>query len=91
MKDIMGRIENLWETNVDDIPEDSRFLLEMNYDSLMQSDIHNKTYWVVTTEAAILAGKRRAARGIRKRTQRSKRPLKSTNARLGIIDARKEI
>ena len=91
MKDIMGKIENLWETDVDDIPEDSRFLLEMDYDRLMQSDIHNKTYWVVATEAAIVAGKRRAGQGIRKRTQRGKRTLKSTKARLGIIDVEKEI
>ena len=76
---------------MDDIPEDSRFLLKMNYDRLMQSDIHNKTYWVVATEAAIVAGKRKAGRGIRKRTQRGKRTLKSTKARLGIIDMEKEI
>ena len=31
MKDIMREIENLWDTDVDDIPEDSRFLLEMDY------------------------------------------------------------
>ena len=59
----MGKIENLWETGVDDIPEDSRFLLEMDYDKLMQTGIHNKTYLVVAIAAAIVAGKRRAARG----------------------------
>ena len=91
MKDIMGKIENLWDTDVDDIPEDSRFLLEIDYDSLMQSGIHNKTYWVVATEAVIVAGKRRAGRGIRKRTQRSKRTPKSVKAKLRIIEVEKEI
>ena len=57
----------------------------------MQSDIHNKTYWVVATEAVIVTGKRRAGQGIRKRTQRSKRTPKSVKARLGIIEGEKEI
>ena len=48
----------------------------MDYEKVMQSDVHNKAYWVVVAEAAIVAGKRRAARGIRKRTQHSKHPLK---------------
>ena len=91
MKDIMREIENLWDTDVDDIPEDSRFLLEMDYDSVVQSDIHNKTYWVVATEAAIVAGKRRAGWGIRKITQRGKRTLKSIKAKLGILEVEKDI
>ena len=87
----MDKIDTLRETDVDDIPENSRFLLEMDYDKLMQSDIHNKTYWVVVTEATIKAGQRKASRGIRQRTQLRKCPLKSTRERLRIIDAEKEI
>ena len=52
----MVMIDQLRETDIDDIPESSRFLLEMDYDNLMKSSIHNKTYWVVATEAAIKAG-----------------------------------
>ena len=55
----------------------------------MQSDVHNKTYWVVATKAAIVTGKKHATRGIKKRTQHSKCPLKLTRARLGIIDVEK--
>ena len=88
---IMVKIDTLRETEVDDVPESSRFLLEMDYDKLMLSDIHNKTYWVVATEAAIKAGQRKANRGIRQRTQLSKRPPKSTRERLRIIEAEKEI
>ena len=71
--------------------KNSRFLLNIDYDKLIQSGIHNKTYWVVATEAAIVVGKRGAATGIRKRTQHSKHPLKSPRARLGITDVDKEI
>ena len=86
----MENIDKLWETEADDIPESSRFLLEMDFDKLMQSDIHNKPYWVVATEAAIKAGQRKAADEIRKGTQLSRRPLRSTRERLGIIDVEKE-
>ena len=46
LHDIMEKIDELSEINVDNVQEGSRFLLEMDYDNLMKSDIHNKTYWV---------------------------------------------
>ena len=46
---------------------------------------------MVATEAAIVVAKRGAATGIRKRSQHSKRPLKSPRARLGITDVDNEI
>ena len=39
---IMEKIDQLSETNVDEFPEGSKFLLEMDYDNLMKSNIHNK-------------------------------------------------
>ena len=87
----MGKNENLWETDADDIPEGSRFLLEMDYDKLLQSNFHDKTYWVVATEAAIVAGKKRATIGIRKRSQLRSRPHRSTRERLRITEVEKEI
>ena len=87
----MFKIDTLREKDVDDVPESSRFLLEMDYNKLMLSYIRNKTYWVVATEAAIKAGQRTASRGIIHRTQLRKRPPKSTRERLRIIEAEKEI
>ena len=46
---------------------------------------------MVATEAAIVAGKKKATHGLRKRTQLSRLQLKSTKERLGIIDVEKEI
>ena len=91
LSDIMAEIDKLRETEVDNVPESSRFLLEMDYDKLMLSDIHNKTYWVVATQAAIKAGQRKANQGIRQRTQLSKRPSTSTRERLKITEAEKDI
>ena len=91
ISEIIQNIDKLRKTDIDDVPEGSRFLLEMDYDKLIKSDIHNKTYWVVATEAAIVAGRRKADPGLRKRTQLSRLPLKSTRERLGIIEVEKEI
>ena len=44
LEDIMEKIDQLSETDVVDMPEGSRFLLEMDYDNLTKSNIHNKTY-----------------------------------------------
>ena len=35
MSKIMEKVDKLRETDVDDIPESSRFLLEMDYDNLI--------------------------------------------------------
>ena len=91
LHEIMEKIDQLRETDVDDVPEGSRFLLEMDYDNLMKSSIHDKTYWVVATEAAIKAGKRAANNGVRSRTQLKRRQQRSTRERLRIIDMEKEI
>ena len=89
LHDIMVKIDQLRETDIDDIPESSRFLLEMDYDNLMKSNIHNKTYWVVATEAAVKVGQRRANSGVRSRTQLKRRQQRLTRERVGVIDVEK--
>ena len=87
----MGKIDQRRETDIDYIPEDSIFLLEMDYDNLMKSSIHNKTYWVVATEAAIKVGQRKANSDVRSRTQLKRRQQRSTRERFRIIDVEKEM
>ena len=43
LHEVMRKIDQLRETNIDGIPESCKFLLEMDYDNLMKSSIHNKT------------------------------------------------
>ena len=50
-------MQNLWEGNADNIPEVSRFLLEIDYEKIMQPGVHSKHYWVVAIEAAIVVDK----------------------------------
>ena len=87
----MEQIDKLRETDVDDIPESSRFLLEMDYGNLMKSNTHNKTYWVGATETAIKAGQGKDAHGARKRTQLNKHQRKPIRKRPRIIEAEKDI
>ena len=71
-KELSETIENRdkrREIDVDNIPESSRFLLEMDYDNLMKSNIHNKMYWVAATKAAIKTSQRKATHLVRKRIQ----------------------
>ena len=62
----------------------------MDYDNLMKSSIHNKTYWMVATKTAVKASQRKASHG-RSRTQLKHRQQRSTRERLRIIDVEKEI
>ena len=91
LHEVMEKIDQLGHTNVDKIPEGSRFLLEMDYDNLMKSNIHNKTYWVAAMEAATKAGQRTTNRGVRSRTQLKRRQKRSTRERLRVIDVEEEI
>ena len=50
---MMVKVETLLDTRPDEVPKESQFLLEFNHGKLSQSNIHNKTYWVVAIETAI--------------------------------------
>ena len=63
----------------------------MDYDNLMKSNIHNKTYWVVAMEAAIKAGQRAANRGARSRIQLERPQKRPTRERLRVIEVGEEI
>ncbi len=63
LQDIHVTIEQLAETSPDDIPEGSRFLLEINFGNLTRSHIKNQQYWIIALQAAITAGRRIAAAG----------------------------
>ena len=91
LHEIMTKIDQLGQTSVNEIPEGSRFLLEMDYDNLMKSNIHNKTYWVVAMKAAIKAGQRRANRGARDRAQFKHCQQRSRKEKLRVIDVEEEI
>ena len=85
---MMVKVENLLETRPDEVPTESKLLLEFDHGKLARSSIHDQTYWVVAMEAAIKAGTRTATTGVRrKRAHRKHRMKMSRRARLGITEA----
>ena len=69
-----------------------QFLLEFSHGKLAQPNIHDKTYWVVSMEVAIIPGQRIAATRARRRRMHNKHQSNMTRrARLGIPEAEERI
>ena len=92
MKEMIVKIETLLDTRPDEVPTERKFLLEFDHVKLSQSNIHDKTYWVVAMEAVIRAGQRTAATGARRRRIHNKHRMTMTRgARLGIPETEERI
>jgi hypothetical protein len=85
-------IEELAETSPDDIPEESKFLLEINFGKLTKSHIENQQYWIIALQVAIAAGRQSAAAGSQARRIRHRvnRKLPS-RTKLGITAVEMQI
>jgi hypothetical protein len=59
-KDVLAQIEQLADCDPDKIPEGSKFLLEMDFDSLYDASYEKQSYWVRAMQAARKAGRRTA-------------------------------
>ena len=57
--DITQAVAHLADSDPADIPEESKFLLEIDPVSLSQSPVEQKQYWVAAMAAALTAGQRR--------------------------------
>jgi hypothetical protein len=58
LENIHVTIKQLAEMSPDDIPEESRFLLEINFGYLTRSHLGNQQYWVIALQVAITVGRR---------------------------------
>ena len=58
-------IEFLQSLSPDEVPEESRFLLDFNPDDLAEGDISNQEHWILAMQAARVAGMRIRGRKIR--------------------------
>ena len=54
-------IERLVECDPDEIPQESKFLLEMDFQTLYNSSFKKQSYWVRAMKAARRAGRRAVA------------------------------
>ena len=92
LEDIKQTIEELAETPPEDIPEGSKFLLEINFGDLTKSHIENQQYWIIALKAAITAGRRSKAAGSRARRVRHRVNHKiPSRSKLGITAVERQI
>jgi hypothetical protein len=85
LEDIQLTIEELADTAPEEVPKESKFLLEINCGNLTKSHIDNQHHWVIALQAAITAGQQTTAAGGRAKWIRHKVNLKTpSRTKLGI-------
>jgi hypothetical protein len=55
-RDLLRKLDRLIDTPSDDIPEESRYLLEVDYSTLYSTSFERQSYWVLAMKAARWAG-----------------------------------
>jgi hypothetical protein len=62
---LMEEIERLHSMATDEVPEESKFLLDFDPDDLAEGDISNQEHWILAMRAARVAGMRTRGRQVR--------------------------
>ena len=86
---LLMKIEDLAHTMPEDLPEDSKFLLEFDFNKLVRASTDTQEYWVVAIEAAKVAGRRIRRQGRRERNREARRKgtlSRRKKLRLGELD-----
>ena len=92
LEDVKQTIAELAETPPEDVPEESKFLLEINFGDLTKSHIEHQQYWIIAIQAAITAGRRSAAAGSRAKRIGHRVNLRlSSRSKLGITAVERQI
>jgi hypothetical protein len=60
-RDLLCKLDTLIDTSSDDIPKESRNLLELDYSTLYSASFERQSYWVLAMKAARQAGRRTSA------------------------------
>ncbi len=51
-KEVLKEVDQLLDTNPDDIPQESQYLRELDFTSLYNSSFERQSYWVLAMKAA---------------------------------------
>ena len=80
MKQMRSEAEILASTDPTALPEESRFLLELDGDRYVKGDgnFHDKSYWLMAMKAAVVAGRRKSK--AKKRRSRTSMVLERSRA-----------
>ncbi len=63
----MKEMEVLADLSPEDVPEASRFLLEINFTELSQLHVETQKYWILAVNATLTTQNRELARGAREK------------------------
>jgi hypothetical protein len=89
---LLQEIESLADLSPDEVPETSRFLLEINFTELTRSHIETQKYWVLAVNATILAVRKERARGAKAKRTRARLNRKiPSRTKLGITAVERQI
>jgi hypothetical protein len=55
-KEVLKEVDCLMDTNLDEIPQGSQYLLEMDFTSLFNASFEQQSYWVLAMKAVRRAG-----------------------------------
>jgi hypothetical protein len=79
-------MKSLADLALEDVPEASRFLLEINFTELSELHIETQKYWVLAVNAALAAQNQELARGAReKRVQARTNTKIPSRCKLGLV------
>jgi hypothetical protein len=80
-------IERLHSMDPEEVPKESRFLLDFNPEDLAESDISKQEHWILAMRAARMAGMRACGRKLRwaKSPQRLRRRHDPPSQRLSVM------
>jgi hypothetical protein len=82
--DLLQRIDYLSKVQVHEVPEESRFLLEIDTNELTQGEVEGQEYWVCAMEAAIGAS---SAAGTMRANVGSLRPQLRIGGAFSLLEA----
>ncbi len=89
---LLKEIESFADLAPEDIPESSRFLLEINFTELTKLHLETQKYCILAVNAALTANNREQARGARAKQTRAKLNKKiPSRTKLGIIAIKQQI
>ena len=92
VNELTDEIHRLSELDNVDVPPESRFLLEMNLETLTKQHTEIQAYWITAVQAARAAVARESAMGRRAKRSRKKYLGKiSSRVKLGIVEVERQI
>jgi len=90
--EILHLITELSEVAPEEVPEDSQFLLEINFTELKNAHLETQTYWTLAMDAAIKAKALESAHGARAKQMRRRLNTKiASRTKLGITAVEQQI